>query len=361
MGNFIEKHAEAAALYNDISVLAVFPREQEDPIVVEESTINSVRRIVVYYKKVNRGLPIVSQLKKWKLYKQACDQGFDLINNLKKIDLVHLNVVYPLGFYALALQKKYQLKFIVTEHSTAYSKGPNQMSATKLNFCKKVLTKADRILPVSEDLGKTLKQLAPAVPQTIVANVVNENVFRLEEFAPTSTFVHISHAYDPHKNVSGIIRVVAQLMGKYDFNFTIISDGDLTPHRALAKDLDIPISVLTFESTKTTIEIAQILQHSKALVLFSNYENFPCVIAEAMMTGKPVISTNVNGIPEHINSSNGILVQAQDENSLLDAMISILENKIEYDASEIHNYAMQHFSYKNVGLKLNEIYQELTK
>ena len=50
LGLFVQRHAEAAALYNDISVIYVHPDNQYD---IVDETINNVRTIRVYYKSQN--------------------------------------------------------------------------------------------------------------------------------------------------------------------------------------------------------------------------------------------------------------------------------------------------------------------
>jgi glycosyltransferase involved in cell wall biosynthesis len=95
------------------------------------------------------------------------------------------------------------------------------------------------------------------------------------------------------------------------------------------------------------------------LLQFSNYENFPCVIAEAMMCGKPVLSSNVNGIPEHVNEINGMLVNRGDEYALRKVIIAFAENPERYKSDKIRAYAMKHFSYSEVGNRFTEIYSEI--
>lgn len=362
LGNFVEKHAEAAARHNKISTLAVFPRKQDKKYEIETITKNGINSTIIYYRKVKTTMPFVKQMRKWNRYKKACEIGFDSINKTQKVDITHLNVVYPLGFFAAKLKNERNIPYVVTEHSTAYAPGHNQMSKSKLMFCQRILQNADRILPVSADLGQELKKLASDVPQQIVSNVVDENTFLEKEGIQEDKthFIHISHAYDPHKNLSGIIQVAAKLK-EQDSNFllTIISDGDTSSHKKLAQQLNLNEDNIVFESTKTTEEVALSLQKADALVLFSNYENFPCVIAESMMTGTPVISTDVNGIPEYINERNGILVHAKDEKALLSAMQSIMFNSKEYNKSELRSYAMQHFSYTSVGKALTEVYHDV--
>jgi glycosyltransferase involved in cell wall biosynthesis len=138
----------------------------------------------------------------------------------------------------------------------------------------------------------------------------------------------------------------------------IVSDGDIEYAKQLANELEVN-STVTFHSTKTTAEVAEMIQASHALLQFSNYENFPCVIAEAMMCGKPVLSSNVNGIPEHVNEINGMLVNRGDENALRKTIIAFTENPERFKSDEIRAYAMKHFSYSEVGKRFTEIYSEI--
>ncbi len=58
------------------------------------------------------------------------------------------------------------------------------------------------------------------------------------------------------------------------------------------------------------------------------YEDFPITILEVMSLGKPVIGTNVAGIPEQIeNGCNGYIVEPKNVGQLKDAMKKIVTNK----------------------------------
>jgi len=58
------------------------------------------------------------------------------------------------------------------------------------------------------------------------------------------------------------------------------------------------------------------------------YEDFPNVILEAMSLGKPIIGTNVAGIPEQIeNGVNGFVVEPKDVKSLSEAILTLVKSK----------------------------------
>jgi glycosyltransferase involved in cell wall biosynthesis len=67
----------------------------------------------------------------------------------------------------------------------------------------------------------------------------------------------------------------------------------------------------------------------------------------------------VNGIPEHVNSSHGILIKRGDEKELLRALNDFLDEKFTFNPIELRNYALKHFSYEEVSLKFNEVYEQV--
>jgi len=98
------------------------------------------------------------------------------------------------------------------------------------------------------------------------------------------------------------------------------------------------------------------MQLANALVMFSNYENMPCVILEALCSGLPVISSNVGGIAEIINESNGYLVSSKNEQSLYEAMIFLLKNYQQFNLVKISDDASNLSSYKTIGKEITEVY-----
>jgi glycosyltransferase involved in cell wall biosynthesis len=107
-------------------------------------------------------------------------------------------------------------------------------------------------------------------------------------------------------------------------------------------------------------QVAAKMQNSDALVLFSDMENSPCVIGEALCCGLPVIATKVGGIPELINSENGLLVQPGNIDGLRMAMHQMITNKKKYDKKNIADVAANIFSYPVIGKLFDEVYAELT-
>jgi glycosyltransferase involved in cell wall biosynthesis len=113
-----------------------------------------------------------------------------------------------------------------------------------------------------------------------------------------------------------------------------------------------------FVGRKDEIELAEIMRLADCFVLFSNYENLPCVISEAIASGLPVIATRVGGVPEQVKPGMGILLDHGDEVGLEKAMADILEGNMRFDRSAIRRFAEENYSYAEVGKRFLLLYQE---
>ncbi len=360
LGNFVEKHAEAAALFHTISCLSIFPSSEIKHMEIGASEKNGVFEVQIYIPQTNISIPFIGQFKKWRNYRKAFKAGMSLIEKSNgPVELTHLNVVHPLGLFALKLKRKHNIPFVVTEHSTGYHDPFHKFSKRQLDLTQKVLQSADLILPVSNDLGKAISQIAPATKQIRVTNVVDANIFNVN-VDHRSTFIHISTLNEEQKNPKGIIDVLAELKAQGEtIPFLIISDMPFKQLKEYAAKKGLNENDVTFKGPLSTAEIAHELAHAKALVLFSNYENFPCVIAESFMSGVPVITTKVNGIPEFVNSENGILIEAGDKKALKDAFLTFLRREKEFEPEKLRSFALENFSYEAIGKAFSDIYIEV--
>ena len=101
-----------------------------------------------------------------------------------------------------------------------------------------------------------------------------------------------------------------------------------------------------------------------AFVLFSRYENLPCVLLEAWMTGLPTLATDVGGVGEHLGCvpGLGVLLQPGDEEGLTQAIVGLSEVKAGGqmpDSAAIHAYASARFTPEAVGGAIEAVYRSL--
>lgn len=98
------------------------------------------------------------------------------------------------------------------------------------------------------------------------------------------------------------------------------------------------------------------------LVLPSRSEAFPLVLLEAMALAKPVVATDVGGIPEAVvDGVTGLLVPPRDPSRLAGAILRLLRDRSARVEMGLAGYAhvVRHFSLKAQMAALDSLYTEL--
>lgn len=275
--------------------------------------------------------------------------------------ILHVHVLNRVAFVGLLFKWCYRIPLFVTEHWTGYHNGAfNTLGAVRKWAMRRLTKMAYAVLPVTEHLAISMQNHGLRGNYQVVANVVDVEQFTPQKL-PEEPFkwIHISHLRDEHKNISGILRVFAKIQQQYSqHELHIVHSHRNSSAEQLAQDLGLWERSVFFHGTMAHKALSEFISTCHALVLFSNVENFPCVIVEAWASGLPVVSSDVGGIAEHLTSALGQLCHPQDEAGLFKAMEHISMDYGSFRKEEIVSYAQQYFSKKAVGKKLATLYME---
>ena len=367
-GDFIERHAFAVAPFVKLlSVIAVIKDDAlpKQTVNIQHRQIDNLHIYTVYYGPVGwSGFAekLFSQVKYLSLQKK-------LFNQVKASagipDLVHVHVAMKAGIFARIIKKKYRVPYLVTEHWSGYYKvsKPNiyQMGMGYLWFNNKVLKDAALLLPVTKNLGETINRHFVKMPYRVIPNVVDTNLFFYKPFSPpVFRFIHASYMNFP-KNPEGILQACRQLKNLgYQFELEMIGNTD-PKLLNMADDLGLLNENVFFEKEIPYAEVAWRMQQSSALLLFSRYENLPCIVLEALCCGLPVISSRVGGLAEVINDSNGLLVEKENITELVKAMQQMIERYQQYNRPAISAAASALYNYAVVGSSIANAYLSILK
>ena len=130
------------------------------------------------------------------------------------------------------------------------------------------------------------------------------------------------------KGITHLVAAFQQVADRYpQACLRIVGDGEERPH------LEEQIAVLGLEGRVTLlgnqIEVPRLMNQFDIFVLPSIWEPFGLAIAEAMACAKPVVATNVGGIPEIVeHNRTGILVPPAEVAPLADALALLLGNEV---------------------------------
>jgi glycosyltransferase involved in cell wall biosynthesis len=291
---------------------------------------------------------------------------FQLVRDVRKEgfhpELIHANIVYPIGIIARLLSIRFKVPYIITEHWTCYHQEAYPRPSKLQQFLTRlVANKASIILPVSENLAHAMRKFGIRSEMNVVYNVIDTTVFvpGKQKERLGNKLIHVSSLDTVQKNPLLLFHAFAEICKwKPEIQLHIVSDGDFSLFKQEIKQLNIEQNTF-FHGTLDANEIAALLQDSDLFVLTSRFENLPCVLIEAISCGVPIVSTNVGGIKEIVHSTEGQLVPSEDQDALVTAIKEQLTRLDRYDSIEMHQKASENFSYHTIGTRLGEIYESI--
>lgn len=364
-GDFIQRHAAAAMLYNDIHVIHVvgdtsgkFPKKLQ-----EFNSLHGFTEHIIYYPAINSLLGSLISHYSWLIiFRQAIRK---YISEHGKPELVHIHIPYKAGILGGWMKKKFKIPYLITEHWTIYQpqnlvKYEQQKPLFK-SIIKRAINGCSLLLPVSNDLGLLINKLVAEKKYSVVENVANEEYFyftdNISKEAPFR-FIHVS-TMTYQKNAEGILESFCSLLERFPATELVIVGPIPDSILQLVEKTGLKDKNIFLMGEISYVSVAREMQKAHALVMFSRYENSPCSIIEALCCGLPVIATNVGGIPELLDENNGLLIDALDKEALVEAMTSMVTNYSVYDRKKIAEQAKSRFSYPVIGKKLDEVYESV--
>ena len=370
-GDFNERTVNALSSEVKQIVLYVVKKEKGWKIDTTWLEAENVITCIVYYPALK--LPIFGKYLSPLLYYVLAQYYIRKIISLYgRPALVHMYVILYAGLLGPWIKRKYKLPIVLTEHWTAFYDYAVHSLNKYPDLAKKVIRKLyrsiDHLMPVAEALARQIEPWSMGVRQTVIYNVVDTRLFNLratqEEEVRRSgisgklRFLHVSSMIY-QKNPEGMLRAFESVLKKGIF-------AELWLIGPVGKNLKSTIdnSVVLKESVVIKGEVpyqdvAFYMQQSHCLLMFSRFENLPCVILEALCCGLPVIATDVGGVNEIVNSSNGILVNSEDEKELEQAITSMTANYNLYRRENISGHAIETYNYFSIANQIRKVYREV--
>tara|TARA_B100001287_G_scaffold39130_1_gene28321 strand:+ start:29873 stop:30994 length:1122 start_codon:yes stop_codon:yes gene_type:complete len=354
LGNFVNYHAQSVSLKHNVNILYITPDKDVGSYELDHFKNENLTTTIVYFKK---------GYFKYINYWLAFLKGLNFLIKEKKnsFDLVHMNVMLPAVWQAIYLKLFFKLPFIVSEHWHGFQNlSINDLPIFKKLFVKFAFKSAYAVCPVTNQLKNAMEKSGFKSNFKVIPNVVDTSLFKIsDEKYKEFTFLHVSTLQDNIKNVSGIIEAFKHIKVP-SCKLKIVGDGKTDWIHQMVNDYQLKDHIIV-EGEKTHQEIANEMQMVNAFVLFSNIENLPLVIIEAMASGIPIIATRVGGLTKLISDDFGLLVKKGDIKELVNGMKFVMENYNKYNSSKIREYAVSNFSLEVVGNQFDKLYSKMIK
>jgi glycosyltransferase involved in cell wall biosynthesis len=324
-----------------------------------------------YYRRRLTGLGPLDKLLKLLLWLECMRRGLAAVRRHwqgRGPDLVHAHIMLRPAALALWLKWTRGIPYLITENWTIFSpQNVHKLGRLRQRVAALLVRQAATFTPVSDDLRRSLARLGGVAPRTvIIPNVVDTELFHLPTApaGPRRGLLNVAAFNEQAKNLSGLLRTLARLRqshpGLPDLHLRIAGYGRAEAEmQQLAADLGLLADgTVEFLGKLPSAGVAAEMQRAKAFVLFSNYENLPCVLIEAQASGLPAVATSVNGVPELVPPDCGLLVPPRDEAALAQALLAVLEAPPTRFAPEaLRRRAEQQYSYPAVGAAFRRVYR----
>ncbi|MGB3870094.1 MAG: glycosyltransferase [Flavobacteriales bacterium] len=352
LGNFIQRHARAVATLHPVTVLYAVSDPEVRSLEIASREEGMLTEHIAYFPPSKPG-PLAR--------KKAWTKLLDL--HAAEHDVLHAHVLHASLLPLRRTRRKLKLPVVISEHWTGYQDG----RAAALPYPIKLVMRAEakaafRICPVTEQLGTDMRKLGLKGQYEQVPNVVNTDLFVPPDAPLTHSgirLLHVSTLLENQKNISGMLRAFKRALKDVPaMHLHIIGENAWTATAEMAAAMDIPRSAISFAGPVGQDEVARSMAESDALLLFSNWENMPCVISESFSCGKPVISTRVGGIAEEVAPERGLLLERGDEDGLVNALLEFARTKEDYNGEMIRQYALDRYSVPGIAKSFEAIYQQ---
>ncbi len=313
----------------------------------------------------------------------------DLVNDYSKVietitrkysvDIIHAHWPYPQGYAAMATCKSQSKPLVVTTRGGDLNVDPSigyghRLDSKKdaailevISFATKVFvpSKYMRKLAIEAGCSETqLEDLPLGVDLTMYSPNVNSKLVR-EAYHIGDRPVVLTMINDLSRSVKGveyILRAAPDILKSHPGVVFIIAGSKLTDTIfRMSQDLSIQENVL-FVGSVPRIQTPFYLGAADVVAIPSIAEAMPVIGMEAMACEKPIVASNVGGVPEILtDEETGYLVAAKDFEGLASKIITLLDKpelrkRMGKRAGVI---ARERFDIQNQISKIHSVYEEI--
>jgi glycosyltransferase involved in cell wall biosynthesis len=365
-GIFIQNHAKALSKFCSVFVVYAFSEKNAKGFRLSKQIVNEqLQEWRLVYKKNTRTLPIVAELLKYIRFKRAYRLILkELLAQKINVTAIQINALYPVAIVLPLFQKIWRVPVVLIEHWTGYlTEDGNYKGLLMKYFTRKTIQSVDKIFYVSEQQKLAMISHGLQGNYELIFNVIDADIFYPNnDTKPAKPIIlHVSSLDDPQKNISGLLRVVQRLEQKNENFEMVFVGGDMElVNKFIHKGTTMGLKNVVFVGSKNQHEIAKYMHRACALVLFSNYENMPVVVLEALACGLPVISTDTGYVRNMVLNDFGVLIEVGNENMLTSVLINLLDGTLSFNQNKMIEFVKSHAGAEVVGKKLFTYYSSLS-
>ena len=270
-------------------------------------------------------------------------------------DVMYAHSFWHAGYIATLLKKEYKIPLIVQEHRSMLITGEFSDKVNK--YLKATVEDSDAFYCVSNKLKENVYARTGINDGVEILPDMVDDLFRYKQLNNDKfTYTFIGNLNE-NKRIIQLIKCFERVReNNNSIYLKVAGDG---PLREQIDDLINNSEVLSDSVEMLGLlpreKVLNLLSESNVLVLPSAFETFGIVCIEAMAVGRPVICTK-NGSADFVDDSNGILIDVDSDEQLIEAMYKMYRNYSEYDLMRISEKCVNTYSGTSV---MNKVMNEM--
>lgn len=269
------------------------------------------------------------------------------------VDLVHAHS-YRAATAARFTLLSHRIPYMVTEHfSRLLSNDLRWHHRQEIRFA---LSSANAITVVGPSLGAAVGRIADR-PVRVIPNPVPATFAVAPALDPSPPYRLVSVGRLERVKGFDVGLEALAMVGKHvDAQWVIAGDGpERNALQCRARVLGIRDRV-KFVGRIPREQVGGLMATSHAVMIPSRLETFSVVAAEAMMCGRPVITTRCGGPEAFVGPEQGRVVLRDNPRELAGALEEVLLHLSEFPPAELHRAAAERFSVDEVARQLRDVY-----
>jgi glycosyltransferase involved in cell wall biosynthesis len=278
-------------------------------------------------------------------------------------DIVFSYFLYPDGYAALRIAQALKVPVVAMGVGSDVHSIKDRSSAMRT---RTVLREADFLVAISEDLRQRMVAMgAPPQKTRAIVSGCDLSVFHPMDRLEARQKLHLDPGYeavvyigrmDMKKGLGELVEAAASLhSSRPNLHVYLIGEGSDRPIVEAAIQSNNAAGYIHALPECSFDEVAVWMTASDLVTLPSYMEGCPNVVLEALACGRPVVASNIGGIPEIMDETCGRLVLPRDLSALAQALASVLDRS--WDAKAIAAHAGR--GWKTVAEELLAIFEPL--
>lgn len=320
----------------------------------ESEAIDYEKNVWIYNHNPKKFYSAISEFEKLNQISAHCKSVYkrvEQLNKKNKIDII-LSPVFDVEGYLLELKKIAPVivtlmsplkKVVETQWFNSY----HESFEIIYEMEKSSILMADGVMSISNAIKDTFHKYydinwidyEKKKPAIVLPLGVDEDLFKNVQKIKSDKSVNILFVgrLERRKGIDLLLSIIPNILKRFDnVEFTIVgNDKILHENKINYKEEFLKIhkgkdylSRVKFYGYVSDEELARLYSECDIFVAPSRYESFGIIFIEAMANGKPVVGTNVGGIPEIImNGENGFLFDNESTKDLQEKLEVLIQNK----------------------------------